>query len=367
MHDVFTLEVLNAFHGDCLLLHYGPPDAPHLMLIDGGPRGTWKASLELRLDALRTARSMAPLFLDHVMVSHLDSDHIAGVIDLVKDIKNDRSRFNARHFWFNTFDDADKILPPQVKVAEVQLQTGREAAVRASVEQASIAEGQSLRDAVRLLRANVNQGEQPLFCDDAPVVLDMPGLRASLISPSRKYLLKLAQKWEASTAEKAETAAYLDNSIYNLASLVVMVRPSPNGPSILLTGDARGDHILEGLEAAGLLEHGKARFSVLKVPHHGSDRTLAIDFFERLTADHYVISGDGRHDNPSRPVLEWIAQTAPENAVVWLTYLQNPGFPNVGESVAAVCAKYPGFEQRLRTIASGDLSMQIHLGSKLMD
>lgn len=34
---LFSLDVLRARKGDCLMLHYGPEDDPRLILIDGGP------------------------------------------------------------------------------------------------------------------------------------------------------------------------------------------------------------------------------------------------------------------------------------------------------------------------------------------
>ena len=46
---VFSLEVLQAFHGDSLLLHAGD----RLCLIDGGPTNTWATSLRPRLEQLR--------------------------------------------------------------------------------------------------------------------------------------------------------------------------------------------------------------------------------------------------------------------------------------------------------------------------
>jgi beta-lactamase superfamily II metal-dependent hydrolase len=39
---------------------------------------------------------------------------------------------------------------------------------------------------------------------------------------------------------------------------------------------------------------------LLKVQHHGSNHSTTQDFFERVTADHYVISGNGKHGIPSR-------------------------------------------------------------------
>jgi len=45
---------------------------------------------------------------------------------------------------------------------------------------------------------------------------------------------------------------------------------------------------------------------VLKVPHHGSANNLDDDFFQRITADHYVLSGDGEHGNPERETLQML-------------------------------------------------------------
>ena len=97
-------------------------------------------------------------------------------------------------------------------------------------------------------------------------------------------------------------AAYVDKSVPNLSSIVVLAEAG--GKRMLLTGDARGDKILEGLRArrpAGRpARTSKMHVDLLKVPHHGSANNLDDDFFERITADHYVFSGDGEHGNPER-------------------------------------------------------------------
>ena len=40
---IFTLEALQAAHGDALLLHYGPADSAKLAVIDAGPRGIYQS------------------------------------------------------------------------------------------------------------------------------------------------------------------------------------------------------------------------------------------------------------------------------------------------------------------------------------
>src|SRR5262249_35967254 len=96
-----------------------------------------------------------------------------------------------------------------------------------------------------------------------------------------------------------------DDSVPNLSSIVMLVRAG--GKSLLLTGDARGDKILKGMEADGLIaKGGKLQVNVLKVPHHGSANNLDDDFFQRIPADHYVFSGNGENGNPERESMEML-------------------------------------------------------------
>jgi beta-lactamase superfamily II metal-dependent hydrolase len=94
--------------------------------------------------------------------------------------------------------------------------------------------------------------------------------------------------------------------VLNLASIVLVVTRGRR--RMLLTGDARGDHILRGLQDAGVLTGATAHFDVLKIPHHGSDRNVTVDFFRRLPADHYIVSGNGKHGNPESETLRMLAE-----------------------------------------------------------
>jgi hypothetical protein len=49
---------------------------------------------------------------------------------------------------------------------------------------------------------------------------------------------------------------------------------------------------------------------VFKLPHHGSVRNVTPELFERITADTYVISANGKYDNPDFQTLEWLVQAA---------------------------------------------------------
>ena len=86
---IFSLEARRARKGDCLLLHFGPKDDPGLMIIDGGPKSVYKPHLKPRLEQIRTVRGLSSqdsLRVDLLMVSHVDDDHIQGILDLTKEL-----------------------------------------------------------------------------------------------------------------------------------------------------------------------------------------------------------------------------------------------------------------------------------------
>ena len=84
----FSLDVLRARKGDCLMLHFGSEQDPHLVLIDGGPSDVYGPFLKPRLQHIHEKRGFQEqeaLPVDVVMVSHVDDDHIKGILDLTKE------------------------------------------------------------------------------------------------------------------------------------------------------------------------------------------------------------------------------------------------------------------------------------------
>jgi beta-lactamase superfamily II metal-dependent hydrolase len=361
--EIFTLEALNARYGDALLLHYGSRRKPKVILVDGGPVGVYRDTLRPRLQQLADARG-APLRLEHVFVTHLDSDHIRGVVDLAAEIGEGEAPAACSSFWFNTFDDAMTELPPQT--AELAKRTPPAAMASVGAVLASVAEGQALREAVGRLHAMVNGGTgKLLMADGKGVKLPVsPDLGVTLVCPDKEHLRKLAADWKKKARPtQAETAAYVDNSVYNLSSLVMVVETrGATRRRMLLTGDARGDHILAGLDGAGFLDaEGHAHFDLFKVSHHGSDRDYRADFFKAITADHYVISADGKFENPSQDVLEWIGQGARGKYAVHLTNESGTGYAALEKNIAGALKDVEALKGRLAFRQADALSLRVDL------
>lgn len=333
---VFQLEVLPAMEGDCLLLHYGDDGDPRLMLIDGGPGGVYGKHLKPKLEDLRAAHAdplaPKPLKIDVLMVSHVDDDHIGGVLNMTRDLKTSGAprRYKVLSLWHNALEtllagDPRELSSTvaQVKGAAAFDDDGLEALMPEEPEEmilASYKQGLDLRSDAELLGWDINAEFGGAFIEAkagmAPVDLG-GGLEMTLVGPLEPEVAKLREEYEKFLKTKASAAtpasvlaAFEDESISNLSSIVALA--TLGGHSILLTGDARGDKVLKGLEETGLMPaSGPLPVDVLKVPHHGSCRNLAPVFFERIHADHYVFSGNGKHGNPDRETIEMLLDARP--------------------------------------------------------
>ena len=345
-----SLDVRRARKGDCLILHFGSKKDPGLGIIDGGPSQVYKPFLKPRLDEIRKKRKLGeddPLPVDFLMVSHIDDDHINGVLELTKELLEAKAaqrplplRING--VWHNTFDDiignSPKELTASVTAAFGAASLNGEPDVEgldADVAKvfASVDQGFRLRDDIRGLKLRINPGFNGglVIAKKGAKTIDMgKGMKFTVVGPMHDEVVDLQKAHDAflkknkpAKATAGLLAAFTDNSVANLSSLVVLAEAGQK--RILLTGDARGDKVLEGLELAGVLKaDGKSttHVDVFKVPHHGSDRNADPILFRRVTADHYVFSGNGEHGNPERATLQMLLDERGEadDYTIHLTY-----------------------------------------------
>jgi hypothetical protein len=343
---IFSLEVVPARKGDCLMVHYGSKEERGLVLIDGGPAQVYKPNLRQRLTKIRTAlglKSTESLPVDILMVSHIDDDHIRGILELTgelaEDFPNKPLFVKIRSLWHNTFDNIIGNKPDDL-LAAVTASFGA-AALEGEFDTegldpgaakvlASVGQGLQLGDDARKLKLRNMEfaGKLAMARSDGKTIdMQKGGLKLTVAGPMQPELEDLQKEYDDFLKKHpdlqksmASLAAFTDTSVPNLSSIVVLAEV--DGKRILLTGDARGDKILAGLELVGLLpKDGKMHVDILKAPHHGSSRNLDLIFFRRLTADHYVFSADGEYGNPERETLQMLLDERDnEKFTVHLTY-----------------------------------------------
>ena len=317
---MFKLEVLPAGHGDCLWIEYGDSASPRVVLIDGGAKGTYKRALKPKLAELRRE-------IELVVVTHVDGDHITGILDLVKD---ETMGFHAKDIWFNGYrhlpDEAPTTLGP------VQGEKLTDFLVKPQVRWNAVAGG-----GVLAVSAN---GDLPRMELDGGLVL-------TLLSPTLDSLAALKPKWEkevvkagldpnAPRTEEAvsEEFTLLDATPPDIAALA----QSPfaeddseaNGSSIalllefeqqrlLLAGDAHPHNLQAAIDH--LRGSSKFALSACKLSHHGSKASVSRQFLEALDCNKYIFSTNGSYfQHPDREAVSRVIKFGGDNPTLAFNY-----------------------------------------------
>jgi beta-lactamase superfamily II metal-dependent hydrolase len=360
------LTAFRSGKGDCLLLTNATDTAR--ILIDGGMPAPFSAHVAPALAKLRAAKKK----LDLVYISHIDEDHIGGVLRMLdaevlwRVHEHQKKVGNKTHkpptaprppeiaaIWHNAFAEQFKTKAGEIEDAlavSAPILTG--ASVQAVREEGLKRGGlvTSIRQAIQVSRRigpkqlgiplNAHAGGKLMMVRSGQKAITIGGMKVTIVGPLGSHLDDLRKKWkkwvesqkgkdalstirEQARAEeerlgtsdferllltiKLQAEAFGDpGSITpeNLASLMLLVEQ--DGQSILLTGDARWDQLVKGLEETGRLGPGQTlRVDVLKVPHHGSRNNITdTDFLDRVAATDYVFCGNGEHGNPHREVVE---------------------------------------------------------------
>lgn len=361
------LQVFQSGKGDCLLLSNEQQTAR--ILIDGGMPDAYREFVGPALGKLRTEGRK----IDLVYVSHIDQDHIGGVLQMLDDEvawrvhDYQRKNGNPTHkaprvprppsigaLWHNAFHEQvtknagaieDAIAATAPILTGADLEEVREVGLR----QAELAT--SIREAIQVSRRigpkqlgiglNGPAGGKLMMLRKGAKPITLGGMKITVLGPVEKHLKELRKKWNdwlrdnAKALQAVRDAARRDEdrlgtsdfdrlllalkrqaasfgdpdsvTTPNLASLTLLVEEGDK--SVLLTGDARGDQIIDGLIAAGRLSPGETfAVDVLKVPHHGSENNIDQQFCDTVVAADYVFCGNGEHENPDLRVVDLIAR-----------------------------------------------------------
>jgi beta-lactamase superfamily II metal-dependent hydrolase len=316
---MFILHTLQAAYGDCLILEFGTAANRRFVLLDGGPSGTYVSFLRARLQQIGAAGRD----VERAILSHVDSDHIAGLLELFTELRQQQAPVAVNELWHNSFaqtiGDGNNIQArAQAMLANVAGASSLMAS--SSDELKTIAEGHKLRLDALTLNMPLNVGFQNTLVslDTSPASIQWGNLEVTVVGPTKTNLDNLKQAWidwlDAHEGPLVNgdpfVAAMADQSKPNLSSIMLHITDD-TGKTALLTGDGRGDHLLQGLGQANLLSaNGTIHVDLFKLPHHGSDRNVTKTFFKKVTADEYIASANGKDGNPDYSTLSWLVQVA---------------------------------------------------------
>lgn len=323
MATAIRIEVLPARLGDCLLVECLRADGTvWRMLVDGGPPDTWPL-LEGRL----TRPGPGGRHLDVVVITHIDSDHIGGMLPFF----GSATAHDLGDVWFNGRTHLGEPGDPR------------------SVDQgesivAALVEGVGGSSPLPWNRAF---GGGPVVTDPASgyreVVVDR-GPRITVLSPTQDRLAALRTSWStflrrALRGRDRDLRGPPDllQPLGELAALAARPTPRdgsiPNGSSIALLVEHRGASVVLGADAfgpvltAGLRAVAAARglpalaVDAVKLPHHGSKSNVLTALVAAAPAQHYLVSSNGDvFNHPDDAALARVVLGAARGATLGFNY-----------------------------------------------
>ena len=197
---MFNLRIVQANYGDCLILEYGTASARRFCLIDGGPKQNFAENLRAELSLLGTAGHR----LDLLAISHIDTDHIVGIVDLLAEIRDQRTNNQEElvaidAIWHNSFaraiDPANEITPRFNALASVSQLSASHAAPAIL----GVPEGNRVRQIAAQLEIAVNSGfpGDLISVENAPGPLVFGNLSLTIAGPTQANLDELHEEWLA--------------------------------------------------------------------------------------------------------------------------------------------------------------------------
>jgi beta-lactamase superfamily II metal-dependent hydrolase len=334
---MFRIEMLPAERGDCLWIEYGKARKPNRVLIDGGPLVSFK-HLRDRIEALPSSQRR----FDLLVITHVDIDHIEGIVKLLNDPRID-VRFD--DVWFNGYKQLE------------------EATLAADGMGGMEGEYLSALISSRGLKHNKAFGGRPVMIppranSSLPAITLEGGLKLTLLSPGAIQLKELRPVWkktvEGHGIRGGDTSAALrqlasvrrfkpddsmgpahstdvdrlqnstfkaDDSEANASSIAFLAEFE--GRSAVLTGDAHSKVVEESLKKV-MGTARKLKTGALKLSHHGSKHNTSPNLIRLLDCPRFLFSSNGaRFYHPHSEAVAWAIRNGGVEPILCFNYVSD--------------------------------------------
>lgn len=347
MSKHLNVTMLPAKEGDCLLVSYGETDALKYILIDAGRAWTYKNALK------KTLEDKAIDTLELLVVTHVDRDHIDGILSLVKD---DSLQLTVKNIWFNGWEHLDNSGIEQADLSDLS-------------DLDDLSDLGGLNDEQDLEEFGAKMGEEfsPFIIqkkwpwnkqfkgyavevrdDAAENEIQIGEIKLTLLSPNRQKLDELKPVWKKECEKAGITpGASLDEYVVEDDDIEVFGAPNierlaveafkddhskANGSSIafileyqgkklLLSGDAHVDLLLSGLKKLGATKQQPYFLDLFKVPHHGSKYNISKELLEVISCQNFLVSTNGNYfKHPEDVAMARLIKFGTDDATIHFNY-----------------------------------------------
>lgn len=313
--------------GDCIQVSWGSTAELHHLIIDLGRGGTYK-DIKADLEALKNVE----LFV----MSHVDADHIAGAIPMVRQAS---PPFTPKRVWYNS--------RPQLLAAQTR---------------SPITEPFSARQGEKLARGIVKfswpwnaEFASEIVSTDSPEAAQpieiADGLTIRLLSPSDSQLVDMISQWDSELAAAnirtfdpdvdpdPLSSVFERFGVPNVNKLAAAEysadKTKPNGTSIafiaefdgkrvLLAADAHSEVLESALKPLAEAEGGQVHIDLMKISHHGSRANTSKTFPGLIDCTRFAVSTNGaRHSHPDgESIARFLAADKERAKTLYFNYRQ---------------------------------------------
>lgn len=312
------IDFLQANHGDSVLVSYQSNGENRNILIDGGSSATYSSrsgrhirygSLKKSIEAIKDKNEK----IDLLVLTHVDDDHIAGILKWFESYEFSADLINK--VWFN----AGKLINKQFQ-KNLENDNNIELAIYNS-SNTSIGQGITFEE--RITEHNLWY-EKIIKAGD---VFEELGAKFTILSPSEDELKKLLIKWEKEAPDTLTSGRendYIktleelmstdefkeDASIHNGSSIAFLLEIEDK--KILLLADAFPSVVSQSLESLGYSIENPLKVDIVKLSHHGSKGNTGNELLDLIDCEKFVISTNGaKHALPNKRTLARIIKKKP--------------------------------------------------------
>ena len=269
------------------------------ILIDGGLKD-YDTEIEPHLRDIKQ--------LDLVVLTHIDNDHICGLIDLVRD---DNHNYKIQELWFNAYEN--------IKIPS----SSNEIGFGQGIFFEKLLKGKGLD----------KKHKSDIFLQNSKKEFVFNDIKIKLLSPLKSDIDKLIGEWDkkqtirpcnkeqgdgeistSSSLDDDKSMQYLayntvygqDGSIKNRSSIAFILEYK--NKKYLFLGDSKIQVITQSLkELYGTTKNNPMNFEFIKLSHHGSKNNINSKFLDIVRTNTFVTLTNGYcHHHPDKATLALI-------------------------------------------------------------
>lgn len=335
--------VFPASNGDSFLLE----SSDSVILIDGGYVDTYKKFIKPKVNELKKIGKS----ISHVIITHIDNDHISGIIKFIEENKNNELIY-IDFIWHNSFNQIKNIDDGLVfkgkPISELAINYVINEETDTTDKNISAVQGSTLASLLKKYNYNWNTHfKNTLVSTDSEIEVMSNDITFKILSPNNDKLKELKKYWKKELYKKgfssdenlvdfnedafeyilslekekrrlakknvsscssisiedlAEDNFIEDDTITNGSSIAFIIENKAF--KFLFLSDSHPSIIVQNLKQFYKDEEFPVKFDLIKIAHHGSKSNTSHELLKLIDSEKYVFSTNGLiHNHPDKETI----------------------------------------------------------------